>query len=59
MAPSTKVFSSQTLANFHRFEPEVIPRNYYSQARKDAPVTFGFDKTITPGDCGKLWGPSA
>jgi hypothetical protein len=36
----TKVFSSQILATFPRIAIELIPRNYYSQTRKDAPVTL-------------------
>ena len=48
---STKAFSSQVLATIHQPQPEVIPRNYYSQTRKDGPVTLVHGKTFSECSC--------
>jgi hypothetical protein len=38
------MFSTQILAASPAFAPAPVPRNYYSQSRKDAPVTLVVDQ---------------
>jgi hypothetical protein len=38
------MLSTQILATLPGFAPALVPRNYYSQSRKDAPVTLVVDQ---------------
>src|SRR5271165_509037 len=52
---SSKVFSTQILATLSAFLPAVLPRNYYSQTRKDAPVTVDWLAKLLVAAWGDLW----